>query len=188
MQDAPKMSWIAGNVVPVVPMYWPPGDPSGTLATIFFTTPVAQKGSFEFGHADWETPALVSFAMCQNWCNSECHWNTDVWATMHIYFNSGWKTWTCPDAETSGIGALVGRSCPNGEKGSYTFTWPERAEQVAENAGFNGQGSTGTTDSDDNNNSGNAKLAGAALFAAAAALGLAVVGLVKAKQLEKHTL
>lgn len=101
-----ELSWVEGNLQPVVPMYYPPNI-DGTIHAIFFTTPVAQPGSALFGHGDWETPALTASLMCQNFCASDCHWTTWFWSTMHIYFNSNWKIAQCP-----GGSGIVDRSCP----------------------------------------------------------------------------
>lgn len=90
-----SVSWVAGNLMPVVPMYNPP-TMEGTIHAIFFTTPVAQPGALLFGHGDWDTPALTATLMCDNFCQANCHWNTHFWSTMHLYLNSDWKTAECP--------------------------------------------------------------------------------------------
>lgn len=102
-----QLSWVEGNLLPIVPMYWPPTI-DGQIHAIFFTTPVAQPGAALFGHGDWETPALTASLMCQNFCAKDCHWTTWFWSTMHIYLNSDWESATCP-----GGSGLVGRSCPS---------------------------------------------------------------------------
>lgn len=107
--SAPKQSYTIENLLPIVPMYNPP-DETGVLNAFFFTSPVAQPGSGAWylltGAADWESPALSSSLMCQNWCDDDnCSWETS-WATMHIYLSSNYKDLTCPN----GKGA-VGRSC-----------------------------------------------------------------------------
>ena len=59
-----QLSWVEGNLLPVVPMYYPPTI-DGTIHAIFITTPVAQPGAALFGHGDWETPALTASLMCE---------------------------------------------------------------------------------------------------------------------------
>lgn len=83
---------------------------TGVLNAFFFASPVAQPGSSLWyllsGAADWESPALPSSLMCENWCDDEnCHWE-ESWATMHIYLSSAWEELTCP-----GGSGPVGRSC-----------------------------------------------------------------------------
>jgi len=102
-----QLSWVEGNLLPVVPMYYPPTI-DGTIHAIFITTPVAQPGAALFGHGDWETPALTASLMCENFCSKDCHWTTDFWSTMHIYFNSDWQDATCP-----GGSGIVDRACPS---------------------------------------------------------------------------
>jgi len=74
-----SMSWIAGNMMPVVPMYWPPTI-DGTIHAIFFATPVAQPGAVLLGHGDWDTPAITASLMCDNFCLPNCHWDV---RTLH---------------------------------------------------------------------------------------------------------
>lgn len=104
-----KLTFVEGNMAPVVPMYWP-ADITGHIHAFFFATPVAQFGAALLGHGDWETPALTPSLMCQNFCASNCAWKTDLWSTMHIYLNSEWDGLECP-----GGSGIVGRSCPSDE-------------------------------------------------------------------------
>lgn len=109
LKSAPEQSFKEDQILPIVPMYNPP-DSTGVLNAFFFTSPVAQPGSSNWylltGAADWESPALVEKAMCLNWCDESCKFETSSWATMHIYLSSAWKTLTCPHGS-----GPVGRSC-----------------------------------------------------------------------------
>lgn len=111
-------------LLPVVPMYYPPADPSGKLVTIFFASAVQQPGSAfsNFpGDSDWEVPALDTTKMCKNFCDEACYWE-DSWSTMHIYLNYDGPNKdnprTCPGAPSHPIGNdvmdwLAGRACYN---------------------------------------------------------------------------
>lgn len=109
LKTAPKQSFKEDQILPIVPMYNPP-DSTGVLNAFFFTSPVSQPGSgtryLLNGAADWESPALVEKAMCLNWCDESCKFDTSSWATMHIYLSSAWQTLTCPHGS-----GPVGRSC-----------------------------------------------------------------------------
>jgi hypothetical protein len=109
LKSAPKQTFEEDQILPLIPMYNPP-DSTGVLNAFFFPSPVAQPGSANkyllSGAADWESPALVESAMCLNWCDESCQFETTSWATMHIYVSSAWKTLTCPHGS-----GPVGRSC-----------------------------------------------------------------------------
>jgi len=87
----PRMSWQAKNLMPVVPMY----DPTtNSLNAIFFASTVNQNSLFS-SHG-WEPVPLINFAMCKNWCDSDCTFSdTSIWSTMHFYFNDV-KELKCP--------------------------------------------------------------------------------------------
>ena len=109
LSSSPDVSYAEDQLLPVVPMYNPP-DASGVLNAFFFASPVPQPGSSLWylltGAADWESPALPSSLMCENFCDDDaCHWDV-TWATMHIYLSSEWEELTCP-----GGSGPVGRSC-----------------------------------------------------------------------------
>lgn len=108
LSTAPEQSFVEDQLMPIVPMYNPP-DETGKLNAFFFASPVAQPGSgakyLLNGKADWESPALTSSLMCQNWCDDNCHWD-ESWATMHIYVSSEYKSLTCPNGH-----GPVGQSC-----------------------------------------------------------------------------
>jgi len=117
LSTAPFQSWESQNLLPVVTMFYPP-DMTGTISTIFFTTPVAQPGAdyVLYKPGDWETPALSPSEMCENYCNSTCTWpGVSKWSTMHIYLNSQWSTITCPNGK-----GFVGRECPDLDYGSVS--------------------------------------------------------------------
>jgi len=89
LNTAPKMSWNASSLLPVIPMYWPT---TGKLATVLFAS-TSNESSYNAG---WDLPAGLSNAlMCANTCDKDCTFaNTDVWSTMHIFFHDP-KTLTC---------------------------------------------------------------------------------------------
>eukprot|EP01102_Stenamoeba_stenopodia_P010717 TRINITY_DN325_c0_g1_i1.p1 TRINITY_DN325_c0_g1~~TRINITY_DN325_c0_g1_i1.p1 ORF type:complete len:290 (-),score=52.60 TRINITY_DN325_c0_g1_i1:156-1025(-) len=77
--SAPNMSWIAGNLMPVVAMY-----ANGTINAIFFATTSVQQVILP---KEWDGFPLPNFLMCKNWCDSSCTFSgTHFWSTMHIYF------------------------------------------------------------------------------------------------------
>ena len=88
LQSAPKMSWKAENLLPIVPMYHLMGPNTGKLNAFFFTSPVCQNKQ----SGDWDiVPVICGLTadfMCANWCNSKCKWDTSWWATEHIFFNA----------------------------------------------------------------------------------------------------
>jgi len=75
---APYMSWVAANLLPIMPMYH-----DGQISAVLFNTDNVQTGSEPLG--PWETP-LVEQLMCYNWCNDTCGWSNNWWNTMHIFF------------------------------------------------------------------------------------------------------
>jgi len=78
LATAPYMSWVAANLLPIMPMYH-----NGQIDAVLFNTPNVQVGSEPLG--PWEPP-LVEALMCYNWCNDTCTWSNDWWNTMHIFF------------------------------------------------------------------------------------------------------
>jgi hypothetical protein len=97
--SAPEMSWDPTALLPLVAMYNPPFDASGTLNAFFFTTPVTQPGSslwnLASGKADWESPALTPKLMCKNWCDDDCTWESS-WSTMHLFTQKDYNDLECP--------------------------------------------------------------------------------------------
>jgi len=113
LSSAPQPSWVEGNLMPVIPMYYPPQ--TGFINAFFITTPVMQDGSTSFkGAADWDFPPIPTRAMCLNWCSSRCpgNWKTPVWSTMHIFLNPNWSNVKCPTASSSRLERMIGRTCP----------------------------------------------------------------------------
>jgi len=106
LATAPTPSFVEGNLMPVVPMYW-----NGRINAIFVTSPVVQKGNLSLrGRGDFDFPFVTAGLMCLNWCDSRCSWaKTNLFATMHIFLNSQFKTLKCANAD------WLGRSCPNGK-------------------------------------------------------------------------
>jgi len=109
-QTAPKMSWNASTLVPVVPMYWPT---TGKLATFLFASTSNETGVE--GAVGWDgIGALPNSMMCINTCDKECTFaGTDVWSTMHFFFHDpksltcDRKKYTClpvPPAPIPGVG------------------------------------------------------------------------------------
>jgi hypothetical protein len=88
------MTWEAGNLMPVVPMYDRNND--FKLNAIFFTTPFkVQQSAFWPSANQWEPVPLVNYLMCKNFCDDNCGWDdTKVWSTMHFYFSDPKKV-TC---------------------------------------------------------------------------------------------
>ena len=88
---------------------------------------------------DWESSALDSGQMCQNWCDKKCDFTPDIGkkgkiSTMHIYLNARWESRKCSkfdkDGETKrdrgsglkqwAINKLAGRTCPHGTQDGKT--------------------------------------------------------------------
>lgn len=136
LETAPSMSWVSGNLLPVVPMYFAPGSPAneGKLNAFFFTSPTIQ-GPHNQGTDTaytWDNVplmgALPPAAMCNNFCNGECSTNvlwganpwknsgTEHWATFHVFFNQDPKNQpTCPgfsDWQLNPVNLAMGRTCP----------------------------------------------------------------------------
>lgn len=63
---APDMSWVGGNLLPVVPMY----NVNGTINAFFFASTDVQQGIT--GPHQWEPVPLVDALMCKNFCNKAC--------------------------------------------------------------------------------------------------------------------
>eukprot|EP00657_Telonema_sp_P-1_P006874 TRINITY_DN26345_c0_g1_i1.p3 TRINITY_DN26345_c0_g1~~TRINITY_DN26345_c0_g1_i1.p3 ORF type:complete len:168 (+),score=53.83 TRINITY_DN26345_c0_g1_i1:205-708(+) len=141
LEAAPSMSWVSGNMLPVVPMYHAPGaDKEGQFNAFFFTAPLAQgpdnKGT-DSAYTWDNVPsimggALPTFAMCDNFCNGQCStspighnpWEqsgTTHWATFHVFFNADPKDHpTCPGyslwdniIHASLASIMMGRTCPD---------------------------------------------------------------------------
>lgn len=115
LATAPKMSWTAGNLLPVVPMYHTTGPNIGNINAFFFTSPVCQDKS----SGDWDVvPAICGLSaslMCKNWCNNDCKWNTSWWATQHVFFNANPKDVKCANPISylkDPILAAAGGECP----------------------------------------------------------------------------
>ena len=101
LSSAPQMSWQSDNLLPVVPMYWPPTE-NGTINAFFFTTPSSQTGTNQILHSpgDWDMPAISPAFMCLNFCVPGCEWpGVNQWSVMHIYLNSQWSYLQCPGAK-----------------------------------------------------------------------------------------
>eukprot|EP00937_MAST-01D_sp_MAST-1D-sp2_P003184 g3184.t1 len=132
LESGSTMSWITGNLMPITPMYYPAGDPSGKLNGIFLSSPACQ---YDNGPAWDNVPvecALTSNLMCENFCNEKCStgllsdspWQkphkTERYATFHIMFQNqaGWDSVKCPGAsdnpfQSGGVAAVAaGRTCP----------------------------------------------------------------------------
>eukprot|EP00656_Telonema_subtile_P029181 TRINITY_DN3223_c0_g1_i1.p1 TRINITY_DN3223_c0_g1~~TRINITY_DN3223_c0_g1_i1.p1 ORF type:complete len:461 (+),score=105.33 TRINITY_DN3223_c0_g1_i1:115-1497(+) len=140
--DAPLNSWDSGNLLPIVPMYHPPGSASdleGTFNAFFFASPKCQgpdnKGA-DTAYSWDNVPSLIGCglppaAMCENFCSATCDtdllfnknpWKssgTEHWATFHILFNEDPKNEpTCPgfsslDNLDNLPAILAGRTCPD---------------------------------------------------------------------------
>eukprot|EP01114_Cavostelium_apophysatum_P019193 TRINITY_DN6116_c0_g1_i2.p1 TRINITY_DN6116_c0_g1~~TRINITY_DN6116_c0_g1_i2.p1 ORF type:complete len:267 (-),score=26.21 TRINITY_DN6116_c0_g1_i2:28-828(-) len=78
LATAPKMSWIAKNLMPVVPMYH-----NGTISAVFVETPILQDYE-PFG--EWEIPLYFGL-MCKNFCDSSCGWDVSKFNTFHFFFH-----------------------------------------------------------------------------------------------------
>ncbi len=60
LKSAPVMSWVGGNMIPVVAMY-----NSGIISAMFFASTVVQQG---IGNHQWDLLPLPDFLMCKNFC------------------------------------------------------------------------------------------------------------------------
>lgn len=95
-----KPTWVAENLLPVIPMYH-----NGVINAVFFTTTVVQQGVF--GANEWEAIPLINTLMCKNFCDSDCTFSeTSIWSTFHYYFRD-YTTVTCDSCKT-GIGCCSG--------------------------------------------------------------------------------
>jgi len=100
--SAPFMTWIFGNLAPVVPMY---DDFTGIINAVFVTTQTVQQSLLS---ADgWDGIPLFAYLMCKNWCDSNCGWDIEFLSTMHLFFRD-YKTYKC-----QGPCGLV-NCCPSG--------------------------------------------------------------------------
>jgi len=81
-----QMSWKAENLFPVTTMYH-----EGKLNAIFFTSTIDQVSIPVVATNGWEPKSLTDSEMCQNTCDSDCHFDgltsAGPFSTMHIYFN-----------------------------------------------------------------------------------------------------
>eukprot|EP00494_Astrolonche_serrata_P020860 UN21091 len=76
-----SMSWVAENMMPIVPMY-----ANGVIQEFFFASTDLQQTVFPPGANEWEPVGLPNILMCKNWCDDNCGWkDTSWWSTMHIY-------------------------------------------------------------------------------------------------------
>jgi len=98
IESAPKMSWQAQNLLPIVPMF-----DNGNINAIFFASSSVQQGLFD-AHT-WEPIPLLNSLFCQNTCDKDCTFEgTSAWSTYHIYFrdrsavtcNGGCEMACCP--------------------------------------------------------------------------------------------
>jgi len=81
LATAPRQSWVAGNLLPIVPMYY-----NGVINAFFFASTVVQQTLFPPETNDWEPVYLPNSAMCKNWCSSSCTFSgTKSWSTLHMY-------------------------------------------------------------------------------------------------------
>jgi len=79
LETAPKMSWQAQNLLPIVPMY-----NNGVLNAFFFADPTIQQGLFDSNW--WDRVALPNLLMCYNFCDSGCTFSgTSFWSTGHVF-------------------------------------------------------------------------------------------------------
>jgi hypothetical protein len=91
--DAPNMSWLAANLLPVVPMYH-----NGTINAFFFASATVQQGLL--GANEWDPLPLINYLMCKNWCDSACTFSdTSAWSTLHVYLRDYTQA-TCDDGCT----------------------------------------------------------------------------------------
>jgi len=79
LATAPRMSWYAANLEPVIVMY-----NNGVINSFFFASWVIQQGLLSPNW--WEPVALPNLLMCKNWCDSSCTFHdTNFFSTMHFY-------------------------------------------------------------------------------------------------------
>jgi len=91
LKDAPEQSWVAANLLPIVPMY-----NNGVINAFFFASPVRQQSLLPPSTNMWEPIALINSLMCKNWCSTNCTFaDTSIWSTMHLYLRDH-TTVTCP--------------------------------------------------------------------------------------------
>jgi len=94
-----NMSWVAGNLLPVVTMF----NTNGQLQSIFFATTIRQQSVLPPTNNGWEPIPLTPSLMCGNWCSPDCGFSDmglfDVWSTMHLYFRD-LDAATCPNGCT----------------------------------------------------------------------------------------
>lgn len=92
-----SLTWQGYNLLPVVPMFH-----NGVINAFFFASTLYQQKMFPPNSNEWEPIPLPNFAMCKNFCNSDCTWkDTNLWSTMHIYLRNYTKA-TCPGGCTIG--------------------------------------------------------------------------------------
>jgi len=85
LATAPKMSWEAANLLPVVTMFH-----EGEFQAIFFSSPVVQQSLW--GAHEWEPIPLPNVLYCKNTCDSSCTFHdTSVTSTLHVYMKDHTK-------------------------------------------------------------------------------------------------
>eukprot|EP01064_Diplonema_japonicum_P029011 TRINITY_DN4596_c5_g1_i1.p1 TRINITY_DN4596_c5_g1~~TRINITY_DN4596_c5_g1_i1.p1 ORF type:complete len:278 (+),score=66.39 TRINITY_DN4596_c5_g1_i1:64-897(+) len=81
LSTAPKMSWNADQVLPVVTMF----NNAGDIQAIFFASTIVQEQ--DFSPNTWEPIPLTNPLMCMNTCDPACSFaGTAAWSTYHVYF------------------------------------------------------------------------------------------------------
>lgn len=172
LEDSPGMSWISGNLLPIVPMYHAPGSTdAGKINAFFFASPKCQgPGNNGADNAySWDNvPSIIGCglppnAMCENFCATGCStsvfgsnpWSssdTNHWATFHIFFNADPKSQpTCPGYEFyknfDNLGAVAfHRTCPaNTQTPNTNLMALRQATQTNSDSSSSGHSGTGVT-------------------------------------------
>lgn len=86
MVTAPKMSWLAQNLFPLVPMY---DATTGNLNAVFVASPTRQQSLFPPNDDSWDVIPITNGLMCKNFCDSKCTFTDQkdsLWSTMHLWF------------------------------------------------------------------------------------------------------